>query len=671
MPVAESGLPRVAGYEVLRRLGVDTTSDVLLARATGPAGLERVVVLYVLIEPWPEDDEAWRALAREVEGYRRLAHPAVARLYDSIADGGHRIFVLEYVDGLPLHRLRALLKTHGRVLSDQASVYIAWRVFSALAAAHGALDARTGRVRPVVHQDVNPSHVLIPWDGHVKLGNFGISVALERGDRAESGLVQGTYGYLAPEQAKGGIVSSRSDVYSAGLLLWELLAGRKAIVRGPASEASIVDAVARAAFPPLQEVRPDLAKSIVTAVARALEPDPDKRTIDAQSMCDVLRTSGNLEDGRVALVESLSIVRPPAIADMLIEAPVRAKVPSEFWLEPTRKVDVPVYAASQAKTDSDAASPAGSARDSASSGAQGSGPPLLTEPPARGPALGGAPMILRVGMSRPRGPERPAVERPPQANTSAAQPDPEPAPQTLPLPNPVAASAPPANPVAAPAPAPVPAAPPLEKPAPVFVPKTGPVPEPNPSLAASPHAIASAFQPPPPSPLPPVPSLTPVAEMPRRSLSPMLWAVPVSLLVVVAIVLVARQSGKSSGPDARTARQGSSQGAPSPAASIDRSASTTPVRLVPAPTFTMLDATVPDAQPGASDGSGTELRPSTGTLTVGPARPGHRIWIDDRLMGEESPSSYLVPCGKHVVRVGSRGSPQSLDVPCGADVEVK
>lgn len=664
LPAAESGLPRVAGYEVLRRLSVDATSDVLLARAAGPAGLERIVVLSVLIEPWREDDEAWRTLAREVEGYRRLAHPAVARLYDFLADGGHRIVVLEYVDGLALHRLRALLKTHGRVLSDQAAIHIAWRVFSALAAAHGALDARTGRVRPVVHQDLNPSHVLVPWDGHVKVGNFGIAAALERGDRAESGLVQGTYGYLSPEQATGGAASSRSDVYSAGLMLWELLAGRKAIVRGPGADASVVDAVAKAGFPPLHEVRPDLPKSIVTAVARALEPDPDKRTIDAQSMCDVLRTSGNLEDGRVALVESLSIVRPPAIADMLLEAPARAKIPSEYWLEPTRKVDVPVYSASAARTDAKAPSPAGSPLDLASPAAESSASPPSTQPPGTGPVAAGVPVIVRMGTPRLRLNERPP-ERAPQASAPPPESQPEPVPQTLPLPGPVAAPTPIPSPVAASAIAEARLAPAQIDPAISVSGQDLARPAIHPS-------IPPAFQPPPPSPLPPVPSPTPVVERPRRNLSLALLLIPVTAIVLV-MVFASRPSGKSSGPEDRPARQASTPDVPSPEAAIDHSASSAPVRLAPPPTFGAVDGSNPDAEPEAerADGSSSGLRPSAGTVTVGPERPGHRIWIDDRLMGEESPASYVVPCGRHVIRVGSRGSPQSVDVPCGADIEVQ
>jgi serine/threonine-protein kinase len=664
MLLAENGLPRVAGYEVLRRLSVDATSDVLLARSQGSSGLERVVVLNVLIEPWREDDPALRVLAREVDGYRRLTHPAVARLYDFLADGDHRIVVLEYVDGLPLHRLRALLKTHGRALPDQAAVYIAWRVFGALAAAHGALDASTGRVRSVVHQDINPSHVLVPWDGHVKVGNFGIAVALARGPRAESGLLQGTYGYAAPEQARGVAASTRSDVYSAGLILWELLAGRKAIIRGSTRESSVVEAVAKAEFPPLHELRPDLSKAVLSAVSRALEPDPDKRTIDAQSMCDALRVSGNLEDGRVALVESLSIVRPPAVADMLVEASVRAKVASEVWLEPTRKVDVPVYLGSSGKQDAESGTrgrePANPARDVGSS------------LPHSRPPVGTAPIVLRMGVPRPRDSEK-----------GSTAPQPVRAPTPVPAASPTSALPSPPTRVPAPPRTPVPASPPTPVPAPPLTPVSA-VPSADvaapavdawfqaETVEAPPRATSQSriLQPPPPSPLPPVQTPSPVAKIPRPRLSPALWAVPVAVLVGAAIA--AALTWKPLVPDLPTPRQISSTVAV-PVLSIDRTRVPSPVQLVPPPSFPVFDAgsraNPPEVDP--SDRSRPSQRPGTGTVTVGPTRPGHRVWIDERLMSEESPASYVVPCGKRLIRVGSRGAPQVLDVPCGADIEIK
>ena len=113
-------------------------------------------------------------------------------------------------------------------LSDGVALFIASRVFAALAAAHSAKDPRTGETTPVIHRDVSPSNVLIPWDGFVKLGDFDLSKVIGVSGDTRAGLMKGTYGYMAPEQVTGDPVTPRTDVYAGCLVLRELLLGRPA-----------------------------------------------------------------------------------------------------------------------------------------------------------------------------------------------------------------------------------------------------------------------------------------------------------------------------------------------------------------------------------------------------------------------------------------------------------
>ena len=131
---------------MLRRLATGGTSDVLLARAEGPHGFERVVVLKLLLQQYRDDETFERMFAREAAAYARLSHPAIVKLYDFFSDAGQLVMVLEYVDGLPLHKLRALLKPRGIVVDDRAAMFVAWRIFGALSAAHSARDPADGRV---------------------------------------------------------------------------------------------------------------------------------------------------------------------------------------------------------------------------------------------------------------------------------------------------------------------------------------------------------------------------------------------------------------------------------------------------------------------------------------------------------------------------------------------
>ncbi len=325
---ADGSLPeRIGTYRVLKRLATGGTSDVLLGRAEGPRGAEQIVVLKLLLQEFREDLQFEKMFATEAAAYSRLSHPAIVKLFDFFSDGDQLVMVLEYVDGMPLHRLRALLK-RGKFLDDSAAMYVAWRVFGALSAAHTARDPKTGELSPVIHRDVNPSNVLIPWDGQAKIADFGIAkVTGVDNDKTAAGFIKGTYGYMSPEQVRGENVTDRADVYAACLVLWELLAGRKAIVRGGTSDLDVLRAMAEPAFPALSALRPELPLEVLDVVERGLQPDPEKRTITAEELAAALRISCNLEDGRQRLVDALGGVRPAARPDELAVTISRAPRP--------------------------------------------------------------------------------------------------------------------------------------------------------------------------------------------------------------------------------------------------------------------------------------------------------------------------------------------------------
>jgi serine/threonine protein kinase len=307
----------IGGFRVIRRLASGATTDVLLARAEGPHGFERVVALKVLLQQFRSDPAFERMFAREASAYARLSHPAIVKLYDFFSAEGQLVMVLEYVDGLPLHKLRAMLSIGGERLEDRAALFIGSRIFAALAAAHSARDPENGEFSPVIHRDINPSNVLVPWDGHVKISDFGIAkIGNTQGD-TRLGFVKGTYGYMAPEQVRGEVVTVRADVYAATLLLWELLARRKAIQRGALPEVEVLKAMAKPEFPSLDTLRPDVAADIREAVRRGLEANPDRRAVTAEEMANILRKATKGDEGRAMLADSIARVRPPPTSEGL------------------------------------------------------------------------------------------------------------------------------------------------------------------------------------------------------------------------------------------------------------------------------------------------------------------------------------------------------------------
>jgi serine/threonine-protein kinase len=206
-----------------------------------------------------------------------------------------------------------MIKSVGKELEDRAAIHIAARTFDALAAAHSATDD-AGLMAPVIHRDVNPSNVLVGWDGHVKLADFGVAKVTGMDHQSVAGMIKGTYGYMAPEQVTGELVTPRADVYAGGIILWELLTKRRAFQRGALPEMEALRTMAEPRLTSLDTLRPDVDRSIRDAVKRALEPRPERRMITAEEMVSILTSVVPADEGRERLVAALGLVRNDARA---------------------------------------------------------------------------------------------------------------------------------------------------------------------------------------------------------------------------------------------------------------------------------------------------------------------------------------------------------------------
>jgi serine/threonine-protein kinase len=688
---------------VLRRLATGGTSDVLLARAEGPHGFERVVVLKLLLQQFREDEKFERMFAREAAAYARLSHPAIVKLYDFFSEGGQLVMVLEYVDGLPLNKLRALLKPLSRTLGDGASTFIAWRVFSALAAAHAAKDPQTGEFAPVIHRDVNPSNVLIPWDGHVKIADFGIAKVTGVDGETQTGFIKGTYGYMAPEQVRGEAVTIRADVYAACLLLWELLAGRKAIVRGSLTDLEVLRAMAEPSFPTLASLRPELPRVLVDAVARGLEPDPDRRAMFADELCNILRAAIDLEEGRRQLIDVLSGVRPPSMPDDLAATDSRPAVrdPAPSFADETIPNRLQVRQLSPDDTLTEAPKPAGKP-------VAKPGPPpppaAKSQPP---PVLKGSTVVIGNGSPSTRAaapaaaPPTSLLRAPPPA---PAQGQANQAPTLMGI-APTASRVSSRPPPPAVSPAQVAR---LEPAPPPPTPRMAPAASLGPSFAMGQTVrlkSAPSIHPPPPPP-PPAPALAMpsviVQSTARSTPVPVAaWTPPSAVYsspppadaetppqrghgwVFVVIAMVALATCGAVGAFYLTRGHADAapvRATPSAARSVPASAAaTTPPAATPttataspaippaasAPSTTAASSAAPAPAPTPSSAPpAAPDDPTMGQLTIPPSRGGHRVWIDNRLVGE-SPGSFPIRCGWHDVRVGSQGGTQHVNVACG------
>ncbi|HZQ99975.1 MAG TPA: protein kinase [Chloroflexota bacterium] len=285
----------VAGrYELGSPIGAGGMASVYLAR---DVRLDRPVAVKLLASSFAADPRAVERFRREARAAAGLGHPNVVAVYDWGRDGEAYYLVMEYVDG---ENLRQLLDRRGPLPEDEA-LGIAAAVAEALEAAHA---------RGIVHRDVKPHNVMIDGRGRVKVGDFGIAQASDAATLTTTrSSVLGSAYYLSPEQARGQHVDARSDLYSLGVLLYELLAGRPPFV-GDSPVAVAVQHLG-AAPAPLRSLRPDVSAATEDVVARAMAKDPTARFPTAGAMRGAIeRARAGRGDATVPLPSSATAPMP-------------------------------------------------------------------------------------------------------------------------------------------------------------------------------------------------------------------------------------------------------------------------------------------------------------------------------------------------------------------------
>ncbi len=293
----------IGGYRIVRRLAREATVDVLLARGEGARGEGREVVLKLVSPTFRGDASFEQTFVRETQAIAQLDHPNVVRLYDVFSATDVKAMVLEHVDGLSLSELRAALAKRNEAIPDVAAFGIGAALFGALAAAHAARDPQTGNLLPIVHRDIFPGQIQVGRDGAVKLGGFGLErITGVRGD-ARSPEARG---YLPPEKARGEPVTIRSDVYAAAVVIWELLARRRAVRDDALPEQELVRALSQPTIVSLEVLRPDLPSLVRSVISRALEPQIERRAVTAEEAASIFRSAAFGEESRRLIAQGVS-----------------------------------------------------------------------------------------------------------------------------------------------------------------------------------------------------------------------------------------------------------------------------------------------------------------------------------------------------------------------------
>ena len=280
-------------YELIERVGRGGMAEVWRAR---DVLLDRDVAVKILFPENASDPNFVERFRREAQSAAGLNHPNIVSVYDWGQHGSTYFMAMEYVPG---NTLAQLIRRHGRIAAEPAA-RLAAQVADALAFAH-----RNG----VVHRDVKPANIIVTDDGMAKVADFGIARAIDAGHDeglTQDGAVMGTATYFSPEQAKGEGADPRSDLYSLGIVLYEMLAGRPPFVAETALATAYKQVHDQAE--PLRTHAPDVPNKLGAVVAKCMAKDPDVRYPNADMLRDDIRSF--LTGGTVIAFEQAMGRRP-------------------------------------------------------------------------------------------------------------------------------------------------------------------------------------------------------------------------------------------------------------------------------------------------------------------------------------------------------------------------
>ena len=282
-PAARPGAPpRLLGrYALFDEIASGGMATVHLGRLTGAVGFSRTVAIKRLHPQFAKDPEFVSMFLDEARLAGRIRHPNAVSTLDVLSLENELFLVMEYVHGESLAKLARVAASKGQPVPAGIAAAVLSNTLQGLHAAHEAKDEH-GVPLGIVHRDVSPQNVLVGIDGTARVLDFGVAKAAGRLQTTREGQVKGKLAYMAPEQLSGGQVTRQTDVYAAGVVLWELLSGRR-LFEGD-NEAMLLMRVLEGRYPLLSQIRPDLPAGIDQVIAGALAKEPAQRFQTARDL---------------------------------------------------------------------------------------------------------------------------------------------------------------------------------------------------------------------------------------------------------------------------------------------------------------------------------------------------------------------------------------------------
>jgi len=276
---------RLGPYELLRRIATGGMAEVYLARRAGPHGFQKIVAVKRILPQYARDTDFVAMFVDEARVCARLGHPNIVSVFDFGEHDGELYMAMEYVDGTTGARLIRAAANRNEDIPLDICLYITLSILRGLEYAHSARDDE-GKSLSLVHRDVSPGNVLIDRSGAVKLTDFGIARAAEIERRTDAGQLKGKLGYMSPEQVLGRDLDARSDIFTLGIVLAEMLILRPLFSGG--KELDVLLRIRDADLWPIDRAGARVPDDVRALLFRALSRDPMLRWQSSAAFADAI-----------------------------------------------------------------------------------------------------------------------------------------------------------------------------------------------------------------------------------------------------------------------------------------------------------------------------------------------------------------------------------------------
>ncbi|MCB9084764.1 MAG: protein kinase [Bdellovibrionaceae bacterium] len=269
-------------YILLEKLAAGGMAEVFLARSPGAGGIGKFVAIKRILPQFSDSQEFIDMFKDEAKIAINLSHSNIVSIYEFGVEKAQFFLVMDYVEGRNLRQILNKMKKANTQFSIDQIVYVCKEVAAGLDHAHRCLDGTTGKPLNITHRDMSPQNVMVSYEGEVKIVDFGIAKAESQLETTRAGTLKGKFGYMSPEQAEGQPVDLRTDIFSLGIVLWELLANDRLFIAN--NEINTLRKIRDCQVPSLRKINPNIHAELERIVQKALARDRNLRYQTAAAM---------------------------------------------------------------------------------------------------------------------------------------------------------------------------------------------------------------------------------------------------------------------------------------------------------------------------------------------------------------------------------------------------